>query len=125
MEKRYRIPTSGLKNKRVPSHYTDPVDHPTGSLEKAKEIAKQKTEESNMKTLIPRLTKKIVSVVAALTGISFGSAISVGEVITGEIIIDAIIIVGAIIIILINGKDGVPDWLVHAVGKRTREEESK
>lgn len=111
------------KSKKPPSDYLDPVDHPTGSLEKAAEIAKQKTEGKTMFTKIPRFFRKVVSAIAAVAGVSFGGFLSAGEVVTGDTIIDAVIILGAIVVLLLNGKEGVPDWLVHAVKGRTVEEE--
>lgn len=81
-----------------------------------------------MEVLMPlrivRAGKKVVTTAAAIIGVGSAGSVSVGESLTGEVIVDAILIVGAVVIVLINGKDGVPDWLVHLLGKKTREEES-
>lgn len=66
--------------------------------------------------IIGRTLKKVITVGAALIGAGTGGALSTGQVLTGEIILDAILLIGSLIIIGVNGKDGVPDWLIRRVG---------
>lgn len=65
---------------------------------------------------IGRALKKVVSIAAGIIGIGTGGGIAIGELITGDVILDAILMIGCLVIIAINGKDGVPDWLIRRIG---------
>lgn len=89
------------------------VNHPTGALKKAK----QHSEENNMSTKMVKYIRKALSTVSSIIGVGVGGSLFAGG-LTGDVIIDGIIVLGAVTVLLLNGKEGVPDWLIKLVKER-------
>lgn len=72
-----------------------------------------------MKLLKP--LKKVLTVVSGITGIGTGLLVGNGATLTGDIVFDGILLLGCIVIVLVNGKEGVPDWMTDLLEKRRDE----
>ena len=62
--------------------------------------------------------KKVLTVVSGITGIGTGLAVGAGTTLTGDIIFDGILLIGCVVIVLVNGKEGVPDWMTDLLEDR-------
>jgi hypothetical protein len=69
--------------------------------------------------------KKGVSTVAGVVGIGGTGVLASGGVLTGDVIVDGLLIVGCFILIIINGKEGVPDWMQRLAEKKLANKEDK
>lgn len=116
---------SRLGKRKPPSEWTDPVDHPTGSLDQAKEIAQEETQKGGKEMAIKRIGRKILTNVAGLIGAGSIGSLSTGSVITGDVLVEIALLLVCLVLILVNGKDGVPDWLVQMVKGSPKGEKGK
>jgi len=69
--------------------------------------------------------KKGVSIVAGVVGIGGTGVLASGGVLTGDVIVDGLLVVACFILIIINGKEGVPDWMRRLAEKRLANKEDK
>lgn len=74
---------------------------------------------------IAKVIRKVATSVGAIVGIGTGSAVGLGSTITGDVIIDALLIIGCLLIIGINGKDGLPDWLIAIMKEKAKTNKKK
>lgn len=70
-----------------------------------------------MKNLLKPI-KKVLTVASGITGIGTGLAVGAGTTLTGDIIFDSVLLIGCVVIVLVNGKEGVPDWMTDLLEKR-------
>lgn len=67
---------------------------------------------------IGRILKKAVSVIASIGGIGTGGILAAGGTLTGDIIVDGLFVLVAGTVVIINGRDGVPDWMISLLSSR-------
>lgn len=65
-----------------------------------------------------KILKKVLTTASAITGIGTGLAVGAGTTLTGDIIFDSVLLIGCVVIVLVNGKEGVPDWMTDLLEKR-------
>lgn len=118
-KKKRTIKSARVKPKNFESSIPDfkkPDKVETGDghhLDSAREIAKQKTGENMTLTRIKNFGKKALSIIGAIVGAATGINLGVSGAFTGDVIFDVAVLAACLVIIIFNGKDGVPEWMIN------------
>lgn len=126
MKKKNTIKPAKMKPRKFESNtpkFRKPKKVKTGDghhLDSTRETAEQKTGGTMVRKKIKNIGRKTLSSIGTIVGAATGISVGAGQPLTGDVIFDMTVLVACLVIVLINGKDGVPDWMINLLKTRNK-----